>query len=83
MYWPLRVCEAHREYLFHNFMNGRGIRKTEGLNGRGPKNEALTRGVSKSSHEWKGISKFSTLCAITEQNRYEFVAVYVTFKNES
>ena len=54
-------------YLFHNFMNGRGIQKTEELNGRGPKMRPQTRGVSKSSHEWKGISKFSALCAITEQ----------------
>ena len=37
MYWMLRVCEADREYVFHKFMNGRGIQKPEQLNGRGPK----------------------------------------------
>ncbi len=39
-----------------------------------------TRGVSKSSHEWKGISKFSVLRAIIEQNKHGFVAFHVNFK---
>ncbi len=36
--------------------------------------------VSKSSHEWKGFSKFSVLRAITEQNKHGFVAFYVNFR---
>ena len=38
--WTLQVCEAERGVLFNNFMNGTDIQKSEGLNGRGPKNEA-------------------------------------------
>ncbi len=39
-----------------------------------------TRGVSKSSHDWKGISKFSALHVITEQNKHGLVAFHVNFR---
>ena len=42
-----------------------------------------TRGVSKSSHEWKGIPKFSALRTITEQNKSGIVALYVNFQKAS
>ena len=29
MYWVLRVCGADRVYLFHKFMDGRGIQKMQ------------------------------------------------------
>ena len=34
-------------------------------------------------YEWKGISKFSVLRAITEQNKYGIVDFYVNFKRKS
>ncbi len=61
---------ARQGYLFHNFMKGRGIQKTEELKSRRAKNEAHTRGLSKSSH-------------FAEQNRYGIIAFYVNFKKAS
>ena len=37
----LAVCEAAGDvFCFYNFLSGRGIQKSEELNGRDPKNEA-------------------------------------------
>ena len=78
--WMLQGC------LFYNFTNGRGIQKSEELNGRDPKNEAPDQRVSKLSHEWERLSKFSALipvCAISGQNEPGFVYFGVNFKRAS
>ncbi len=45
-------------FFFYNFMNGRGIQKSEELNRRGRKIRQQTGGVSKLSHEWNGSQNF-------------------------
>ncbi len=51
------VWGRQRYLFFYNFMNGRGIQKTEELNGWGPKNDAqIQRGIKIKPWiiEWKG-----------------------------
>ena len=78
------MCEADRGILLIFFHEWKGYTHNKrGLNGMGPKMRPQTRGVSKSSHEWKGISKCSVIRAMTEQNKYGFVAFYGNFKKSS
>ena len=78
------LCEADRGILFIILHEWKGYTHKKGeLNRMGPKMRPQTRGVSKLSHEWKGISKCWMLHAMTEQNKYGFVAFYVNFKKSS